>query len=174
MLRIVLFPRRAKSSVCGLRAIILSCVSSCCCELSPAYLAFSILDGMSRSSPCCLGKSLRSICMPVALLVSVCPGRFKILIFVFVLFTLKGTEYQDGLDSGIDSFNVSFYALIAFSFIPAAWMAYIVREKETKCKHQQVMSRPLPLLLKGLSAGLPLSFHNKSMLCCTYVPLYCV
>lgn len=46
--------------------------------------------------------------------------------------------YQDGIDSGFDSFNVSFFILIAFSFIPAAWAAFIVREKETKCKHQQV------------------------------------
>lgn len=50
--------------------------------------------------------------------------------------------YQDELDSGFDSFNVSFFILIAFSFVPAAWMAYIVREKETKCKHQQVQQSP--------------------------------
>ncbi|CAN0206589.1 unnamed protein product, partial [Ectocarpus sp. 12 AP-2014] len=45
------------------------------------------------------------------------------------------TSYQNNIDSGVDSFNVTFYMLIAFSFVPAAWMAYIVREKETKCKH---------------------------------------
>ncbi|CAM9216529.1 unnamed protein product, partial [Ectocarpus fasciculatus] len=50
------------------------------------------------------------------------------------------TAYQNNIDSGFDSFNVTFYILIAFSFVPAAWMAYIVREKETKCKHQQVVS----------------------------------
>ena len=35
--------------------------------------------------------------------------------------------------------------LIAFSFVPAAWVAYIVREKETKCKHQQVNQHHLGL-----------------------------
>ncbi|CAB1115344.1 ABC [Ectocarpus sp. CCAP 1310/34] len=53
---------------------------------------------------------------------------------------LPRTRYQNNFDSGVDSFNVTFYILIAFSFVPAAWMAYIVREKETKCKHQQVVS----------------------------------
>ncbi|CAN0195773.1 unnamed protein product, partial [Hapterophycus canaliculatus] len=48
------------------------------------------------------------------------------------------TPYEEDIDSGFNSFNVSLFMLIAFSFVPAAWMAFIVREKETKCKHQQV------------------------------------
>ncbi|CAN0460759.1 unnamed protein product, partial [Ectocarpus sp. 12 AP-2014] len=47
---------------------------------------------------------------------------------------------EEDIASGFNSFNVSLFMLIAFSFVPAAWMAYIVREKETKCKHQQVVS----------------------------------
>ncbi|CAN0021601.1 unnamed protein product [Pylaiella littoralis] len=50
------------------------------------------------------------------------------------------TQSEKDLGSGFDSFNVSLFILIAFSFVPAAWMAFIVREKETKAKHQQVVS----------------------------------
>ncbi len=50
----------------------------------------------------------------------------------------SGTKYEDDIISGFDAFNVLLFMLIAFSFVPAAWIAYIVREKETKCKHQQV------------------------------------
>ncbi|CAM9216451.1 unnamed protein product [Ectocarpus fasciculatus] len=53
---------------------------------------------------------------------------------------LPRTTREEDIDSGFNSFNVSLFMLIAFSFVPAAWMAYIVREKETKCKHQQVVS----------------------------------
>lgn len=49
-----------------------------------------------------------------------------------------GTKKQARVSSGLDAFNVSIFVLIAFSFVPAAWISFIVREKETKCKHQQV------------------------------------
>lgn len=54
----------------------------------------------------------------------------------FVLRT--GTAYEKDIDSGFDSFSVSIFMMIAYCFVPAAWIAFIVREKETKCKHQQV------------------------------------
>lgn len=54
------------------------------------------------------------------------------------LMVISVTKYQEDFESSVDSFNVSLFILIALSFIPAAWMAFIVREKETKCKHQQV------------------------------------
>lgn len=38
----------------------------------------------------------------------------------------------------IQTFYVILFTIMAFSFVPAAWIMYIVREKETKCKHQQV------------------------------------
>lgn len=53
----------------------------------------------------------------------------------------SGTDYEDGLTSNIDSFFTTIFVLLAFSFVPAAWIAYVVREKETKCKHQQVGAR---------------------------------
>ncbi len=49
-----------------------------------------------------------------------------------------GTKNQESITSGLDSFNVALFMLIAFSFVPAAWISFVVREKETKCKHQQV------------------------------------
>ncbi|CAM9405596.1 unnamed protein product, partial [Scytosiphon promiscuus] len=54
---------------------------------------------------------------------------------------LPRTQYEQDIDSGFNSFNVSLFMMIAFGLVPAAWMAYIVREKETKCKHQQVTTR---------------------------------
>lgn len=62
----------------------------------------------------------------------------KIIYYPIATDCYTGTVYQKDVDAGFDSFNVSLFMLIAFSFVPAAWMAYIVREKETKCKHQQV------------------------------------
>eukprot|EP00903_Cladosiphon_okamuranus_P008962 g8576.t1 len=53
---------------------------------------------------------------------------------------LPRTKYEKDIDSGFNSFNVVLFILFGFMFIPAAWIAYIVREKETKCKHQQVVS----------------------------------
>ncbi|CAN0323074.1 unnamed protein product, partial [Laminaria digitata] len=50
------------------------------------------------------------------------------------------TSYQKDIDSGFDSFSVSVFIMIAYTFVSAAWIAFIVREKETKCKHQQVVS----------------------------------
>lgn len=41
---------------------------------------------------------------------------------------------------------ITFFIMIAFSFMPSAWISYIVREKETKCKHQQV-PRPRQVLV---------------------------
>ena len=62
-----------------------------------------------------------------------------------------GTKNQASIRSGADSFNVALFMLIAFSFVPAAWISFIVREKETKCKHQQVKK---PALSRGQSPGL--------------------
>eukprot|EP00903_Cladosiphon_okamuranus_P016293 g15025.t1 len=53
---------------------------------------------------------------------------------------LPRTKYEDDISSGFDLFNASLFILIAFRVVPAEWMAFIVREKETKCKHQQVVS----------------------------------
>lgn len=38
----------------------------------------------------------------------------------------------------IQTFFIILFTIMAFSFVPAAWIMYIVREKDTRCKHQQV------------------------------------
>lgn len=58
-----------------------------------------------------------------------------------------GTKYQNAFTDGFDAFNVILFILIAFVFVPAAWIAYVVREKETKCKHQQARTYVLSILL---------------------------
>lgn len=64
------------------------------------------------------------------------------LIFVLCLFDFSfsctGTAHQKGEDAGVNSFTAWVFMMIAFCFVPAAWISYVVREKENKCKHQQV------------------------------------
>lgn len=38
----------------------------------------------------------------------------------------------------VQTFFIIIFTILAFSFVPAAWIMYIVREKDTMCKHQQV------------------------------------
>ncbi len=40
-------------------------------------------------------------------------------------------------DAG-QTFFIIIFTMMAFAFVPAAWIMYIVREKDNKCKHQQV------------------------------------
>ncbi len=46
-------------------------------------------------------------------------------------------EVEDGIDFA-EAFFIIIFTIMAFAFVPAAWIMYIVREKDTKCKHQQV------------------------------------
>jgi len=50
------------------------------------------------------------------------------------------TASFDEYDASGEGFNVSIFILLAFAFIPAGFAQYIVRERETKTKHQQVVS----------------------------------
>ncbi|CAN0551164.1 unnamed protein product, partial [Laminaria digitata] len=52
------------------------------------------------------------------------------------------TANQNEEASFVDWFSVWVFIMIAYCFVPAAWIAFIVREKETKCKHQQVYIAP--------------------------------
>lgn len=45
----------------------------------------------------------------------------------------------------VQTFFITMFTIMAFAFVPAAWIMYIVREKDTKCKHQQVNSSELKL-----------------------------
>lgn len=38
----------------------------------------------------------------------------------------------------VQTLLIILFTVMAFSFVPAGWIMYIVREKDTNCKHQQV------------------------------------
>ncbi|CAM9259808.1 unnamed protein product [Ectocarpus sp. 4 AP-2014] len=40
----------------------------------------------------------------------------------------------------VQTFFIIIFSIMAFSFVPAGWIMFIVREKDTKCKHQQIVS----------------------------------
>ncbi|CAM9598046.1 unnamed protein product, partial [Hapterophycus canaliculatus] len=40
----------------------------------------------------------------------------------------------------VQTFFIIVFTIMAFSFVPAGWIMYVVREKDTKCKHQQIVS----------------------------------
>lgn len=48
------------------------------------------------------------------------------------------TDSEEIVVDFFQTFFIIMFTIMAFSFIPAAWIMYIVREKDTKCKHQQV------------------------------------
>lgn len=51
--------------------------------------------------------------------------------------TTETAEVDEEVDF-VQTFFIIMFTIMAFSFVPAAWIMYIVREKDTKCKHQQV------------------------------------
>ena len=46
-------------------------------------------------------------------------------------------EEKDDVDFA-QIFFIVIFTMMAFAFVPAAWIMFVVREKDTKCKHQQV------------------------------------
>ncbi|CAN0348380.1 unnamed protein product [Pylaiella littoralis] len=57
-----------------------------------------------------------------------------------VMHPMPETAEEEEQVDFIQTFYVILFTIMAFSFVPAAWIMYIVREKETKCKHQQIVS----------------------------------
>mmetsp|Transcript_6325 Transcript_6325/g.7912 ORF Transcript_6325/g.7912 Transcript_6325/m.7912 type:complete len:1988 (-) Transcript_6325:343-6306(-) len=55
-------------------------------------------------------------------------------------YPLPETSTNSEISEGIDGFTVTLFMLIAFAFVPAGYAQYIIREKEQKTKHQQVVS----------------------------------
>jgi ATP-binding cassette subfamily A (ABC1) protein 3 len=53
---------------------------------------------------------------------------------------LPRTFQQDAASASTDAFVVSLFVMIAFCFIPASFAIFVVREREVKAKHQQVIS----------------------------------
>ena len=57
-----------------------------------------------------------------------------------------GIKYLEAFyDSSEATFPILF-VLMAFAFVPTAWIAYIVREKGTKCKYQQARTCTITML----------------------------
>lgn len=46
-------------------------------------------------------------------------------------------DVEEDVDA-IKTFFIIVFTIMAFSFVPAGWIMFVVREKDTKCKHQQV------------------------------------
>ncbi len=47
---------------------------------------------------------------------------------------------QDNNQASLDAFTAALFFMIAFCFIPASYVTFIVKEKEVKAKHQQIIS----------------------------------
>ena len=50
------------------------------------------------------------------------------------------TELQNNISSSSDAFSAATYIMIAFAFLPASYAIFVVRERETGAKHQQLIS----------------------------------
>jgi ATP-binding cassette subfamily A (ABC1) protein 3 len=55
-------------------------------------------------------------------------------------YPLPQTFKQENQSAAIDAFVVSLFAMIAMCFIPASFAVFVVKEREVKAKHQQVIS----------------------------------
>ena len=55
-------------------------------------------------------------------------------------YPLPETYRQKNNAATLDAFVVALFAMIAFCFIPASFAVFIVKEREVKAKHQQVIS----------------------------------
>jgi ATP-binding cassette subfamily A (ABC1) protein 3 len=53
---------------------------------------------------------------------------------------LPPTYNEEHIDSTISAFVVSLFCMIAFCFIPSNFVTFIVKEREVKAKHQQLIS----------------------------------
>ena len=55
-------------------------------------------------------------------------------------YPLPRTWKQDNNEAAIDAFTAALFFMIAFCFIPASYVSFIVKEREIKAKHQQIIS----------------------------------
>lgn len=68
-------------------------------------------------------------------------GYGKVIIFSPLPTHISTSAVTVAVEEEVDateSFFIVIFTIMAFSFVPAGWIMYIVREKDTKCKHQQV------------------------------------
>jgi ATP-binding cassette subfamily A (ABC1) protein 3 len=50
------------------------------------------------------------------------------------------TQLQNDISQSSDAFSTATYVVIAFAFLPASYAIFVVRERETGAKHQQLIS----------------------------------
>ena len=55
-------------------------------------------------------------------------------------YPLPRTWQQDNNSASVDAFTAALFFMIAFCFIPASYASFIVKEREVKAKHQQIIS----------------------------------
>jgi ATP-binding cassette subfamily A (ABC1) protein 3 len=55
-------------------------------------------------------------------------------------YPLPRTWEQQNNAASVDAFTAALFFMIAFCFIPASYVSFIVKEKEVKAKHQQIIS----------------------------------
>ena len=55
-------------------------------------------------------------------------------------YPLPRTWSQDNNEAAVDAFTAALFFMIAFCFIPASYVSFIVKEREVKAKHQQIIS----------------------------------
>ena len=55
-------------------------------------------------------------------------------------YPLPQTYKQQNEEASISAFIVALFSMIAFCFIPVSFVLFVVREKEVKAKHQQIVS----------------------------------
>jgi ATP-binding cassette, subfamily A (ABC1), member 3 len=55
-------------------------------------------------------------------------------------FPLPRTWQQENNSAAVDAFTAALFFMIAFCFIPASYASFIVKEREVKAKHQQIIS----------------------------------
>ncbi len=55
-------------------------------------------------------------------------------------FPLPRTYLQDNAEASSNAFVASLFCMIAFCFVPASFATFVVKEREVKAKHQQIIS----------------------------------
>ncbi|CAM9287272.1 unnamed protein product [Phaeothamnion confervicola] len=58
----------------------------------------------------------------------------------FTMHPFPFTSFESSINSDTKTFPTVLFLLIGVAFVPAAWVGFLVRERETKSKHQQVVS----------------------------------
>lgn len=94
-------------------------------------------DANERQPPIVVPRQCRSVSPPKGITATVYysdGNRW----YSHSLFPSTETAEVEDEDDFVKTFYILIFTLLAFSFVSAGWMMYIVREKDTKCMYQQV------------------------------------